>query len=515
MKQFFSKPLKWLVGDQWNNPRHPDFWLIIILLAGMGIRLWYLSKSLDWFVSFFIADDCFYYLNTVVNIVQGHGSSFDMGLTHHNGFHPLFLIMLLVPAVLGIGKTGLIYWAMGILCLAMASSIIVTYRLGSRWGTKVMALCVPIFLSLNIYFVRISFSGFETSLALALVLGLLYALASNRPGWLVGILLGLTGLARIELLIMAIPTLIYLVKQRRWKDLGISALISFILVLPWFIWSFTRFHSLLPLSGVAKLTVFKSEQLWIGFEHFCQNMPYLFMGYGIKDILPPQIGFAIGVIILFLVIRDWKTTGWASIIILIMLLIYGSLTNPTRVPQFIRYCVPALVILGTIFFTRKMRPHVIVPIVLALAVGHWSFGFYSWSARTGTIASFVGVGQSQIPEILQQISTTDDVIGCFDSGSIGYFADQPVINLDGLVNAEVVTMLRGDEGGTWTRRYLNYFETKGISIIVGGTSFSWVNIFPDLEDWKVLHPPIKTTNGGEVVFLRVPASEKINGGQLQ
>ena len=287
------------------------------------MRLWYLSKPFEWFVSFFIADDCFYYLNTVFNIIQGHGPSFDSGLTVHNGFHPLFLVLLLVPAALGLGKIGLLYWAMGILCLSLFAAAILTYRLGALWGNRTMALCAPIFLSLNIYFIKISFSGFETALATALVLGLLYTLATDRPGWFVGLLLGLTGLARIELLIMALPTSIYLVKHRRWRDLGLAALVSSILVLPWFIWSFFSFHSLLPLSGVAKLSGFQADRLWIGFEQFWINIPYLFGGYELKLTIPVQLAFALGVILFYSVIRDWRTTGWASIIILVMVFLYG------------------------------------------------------------------------------------------------------------------------------------------------------------------------------------------------
>jgi len=291
--------------------------------------------------------------------------------------------------------------------------------------------------------------------------------------------------------------------KRRWRDLSISAVVSFGLVLPWFIWSYLKFDSLLPLSGVAKMAVFQSDRLWVGFENFCHNTPYLLMGYELKDSLPHQMAFAMGIIILYSVLRDWKKTGWASILVLIMIFMYGSFTNPNSVPQFVRYCVPAIVILGIILFSRKMKPHALVPVFLACAVLYWSYGFYSWSARTGTLPTFVGLGQAQIPEILEEIAGPDDVIGCFDSGSIGYFASQPVVNLDGLVNSQVIKMLKADNGGTWTTRYRNYFESKGITIMVGGTAFSWVNFFPDLEDWDVLHEPLNAVNG-QVVFLRVP-----------
>jgi len=506
MGHLISKPLQWLSGDSWRNPKHPDFWLLVILVFGAGIRLWYLTKPLDWFISFFIADDCFYYLNTAYNIVHGFGSSFDAGLSQHNGFHPLFMVLLLIPASLGVGKAGLIYWSAGILTLSLLASIVLAYRLGALWGDRRMALCAPLFLALNIFFVKISFSGFESALALAFVLGLVYALASGRSGWVVGLLLGLTGLARIELLLLSVPTCLYLVRQHRWRDLGAAALISFVLVLPWFVWSYTNFHSLLPLSGVAKASAFQSDRLWMGFQVFCQHIPPLLMGLGLKSKLPPQLAFAVGVLVLYLVQKDWRTTGWVSILAPLMILLYGSFTNPNQVPQFVRYCIPAFVILGILLFARRMRPRLLVPILVAASVIFWSYDFYEWSARTRTLPTFVGLGQAEVPGILDKISGPDDRVGCFDSGSIGYFSAQPVINLDGLVNSDVINMLRPEEGGRWDHRYRRYFAEKGITILVGGTAFSWIRLFPDLDEWEVLHPPLTTTDGGEIVFLRIPDS---------
>jgi hypothetical protein len=190
------------------------------------------------------------------------------------------------------------------------------------------------------------------------------------------------------------------------------------------------------------------------------------------------------------------------------MVLYGSLTNPERVPQFTRYCVPCFILLGIIFFSRQVRPRAFIPLLLTVAVLLGSSSFYSWSARTGRLATFVGLGQSEVPRILEQITVPGDVVGCFDSGSIGYFAGVPVINLDGLVNGEVVRMLRSEEGGSWTGRYRRYFAEKGITVMVGGSRFSWVRIFPDLAEWEVLHEPLKSMDGGEIVFLRVPPPEQ-------
>ncbi len=506
MIRFYPEISSKIPWDRLRKPRNPEFWLLVILVLGLGIRLWYLTKPFDWFVSFFPADDCFYYLNTVLNIVHGHGASFDGGITTHNGFHPLFLIMLLIPAAAGAGKVGLVYWAMGILTASCLFAAVMAYRLGALWGDRYLALCVPASLALNIFFIKISFSGFETALALALVLTLFDAVARGRTGWILGLLLGLCGLARIELLILALPVALHLLQTRKWRDLMSTAVVSLVMVLPWFIWSYTNFHSLLPISGVAKISPFQLDRLWPGLESISMYIPYTLGGYGLRDWLPHQVAFAIGIIFLFLAARSWRRAEWPLLGIILLILIYNGFTNPLYVSQLIRYCVPCLVLVGILAYAHSFKPTVLVPVVVTFVIIYWSFGFFSWSARTGTLPTFVGLGESCVPDILDQIAGPDDVVGCFDSGSIGYFSRRPVVNLDGLVNSDIGQMLRSPEGGTWTDRYLKYFSQKGITILVGGTAFSWSKIFPDLDRWKVLHAPLTSADGGQIVFLRVPAT---------
>jgi hypothetical protein len=45
----------------WREPRSPDFWLLVLLVLALGFRLLVLTRALDWFVSFVVADDFFYY----------------------------------------------------------------------------------------------------------------------------------------------------------------------------------------------------------------------------------------------------------------------------------------------------------------------------------------------------------------------------------------------------------------------------------------------------------------------
>ena len=97
--------------------------VILILIPQLFIIFAHQNIILDWFNT----DDAFYYFKTAQNIVEGQGVTFD-GIARTNGFHPLWMIVLLpifviarydliiplrivigVQTLLGIG-TGLIFY---------------------------------------------------------------------------------------------------------------------------------------------------------------------------------------------------------------------------------------------------------------------------------------------------------------------------------------------------------------------------------------------------------------------
>lgn len=483
--------------------------MIGILLGGLGFRLFYLLHSFDWLVSFFPADDFFYYVTTAFNIAHGSGSSCDGGLTIHNGFHPLYLVLLWIPAVLGVGKVGLVYWGMGILVAATLAAVVLSYRIGVALGNPVMALCVPLALAFNNYFVRMSLSGFETALVTALFLALILAVMRRRSGFELGFWLGLVCLARLDAVVMAGPIAVHLAMERRWRTLGYTLGTAFFILLPWFAWSQIVFSSLLPLSGAAKMRPVSFHQFWLGFETFCRSGFLLLFGHGLVDYLPPPATYGAGLLIMTAAVAPWRRFGWLLLYPLGAFLMYTVMTEPRFDTQFIRYCVPALVILGILFFSHRPPARLLVPLVLLASLAIADYRFVNWATGSSVLPTFVGLGEAKVPGIIAEIAGEDDVVGCFDSGSIGYFSPRPVVNLDGLVNYDIVRMLRSKEGGSRAERYLRYFREKGITIMVGGTGFSWVNIFPDLKEWEPLHAPLDIAGGHQIIFLRIPGTETI------
>jgi hypothetical protein len=491
------------VAPRWRDLRSPDSWLVVLLVLGLGLRLLFLLQSLTWFVSMFVADDFFYYANTAFQIAHGHGSTFDGGITHHNGYHPLFLWLLVPGYALGLSKSAMIIFGMVILIVAWLVVIVLAYHLGRSLGATWGALTAPAILALNIEFAKVSLSGFETALAALFVLAVLLACQQRRSGWVIGGLLGLAGLARLDNAFLVLPVTIILATERRWRDLLISGAVAAVIVAPWCIWSWLVFGSPLPLSGVVKSWHGGIAGLWEGPLVFARESFYRLIGYSWRR-LPADLALAAGAMAVLTALRRGWSQAWLAIFAIATPAAFAVLTGAHLLPQFNRYCVPAFCVLAVLLFARPAR---LAPVILLLVVVSVAWGdrqFLAWSLRTPPLQNYVGCCQREAPDIIAAIAGPDDLVGSFDSGSLGYFCDRPIVNLDGLANSDIAPLLSAPAGGTWRRRYRSYFQDKGITILVGGSAFSWIRMFPDLQEWPLAHEPVPLAQGARIVFRRVP-----------
>ncbi len=64
--------------------------ILIILIPHLFVVFAHQNIVLNWFTT----DDAFYYFKTAQNIVEGQGVTFD-GMARTNGFHPLWMILLI------------------------------------------------------------------------------------------------------------------------------------------------------------------------------------------------------------------------------------------------------------------------------------------------------------------------------------------------------------------------------------------------------------------------------------
>jgi hypothetical protein len=507
LHELFLRRIAMFVGAQGGFLRNPRFWLAVVLLVALLIRVCLLSLPTDRVLAGLVDDDFFYYANTAWNIAAGHGSSFDDGMTTHNGFHPLYMTLLLMAVLAGVTKTGLIYVGISILIASSLAAIVLAYHIGAMLGNRWLALCAPVSLAVSSFYVHASFHGFETMLVLCLTLATVLACLKSRSAWEIGLWVGVTALARIDAGFLALPVALMLVMQGRKRDVAVVALVSFVVVSPWIYWSWSNFGSPVPLSSAVKSDGFSPSLIGPGAANFARALLFQTFGEGLSKPLSWLVTFLLGLVMLVVTGRKTRGVGWLVIYIVLAVIVYSAFSTPHLVKQNQRYLTPAIVITTILFFSRGIRASALVPVLLASILIVVEVGTYRKLLVDSQEPSYTSLGMTGVPDVLSEIAREDDVVGCFDSGSIGYFADRPVVNLDGLVNSEVVEMLRAPGQGTPQERYARYLHDKGITIMVGG-SFYWPNYFPDLKTWEVLAPPMPYSNpDGEIVFLRIPGPE--------
>lgn len=71
--------------------------LALVLVLGLVIRIALVRSPLHSLITV-VPDDAYYYFETARNIVAGNGSTFD-GIHTTNGYHPLWMVVILPIAV--------------------------------------------------------------------------------------------------------------------------------------------------------------------------------------------------------------------------------------------------------------------------------------------------------------------------------------------------------------------------------------------------------------------------------
>jgi hypothetical protein len=496
--------LRWAIGPGWQDRRHPDFWFGLILLIAISIRASMLMQPLDWLISGFINDDFFYYAGTAWNLAHGYGSSCDYGLTTHNGFHPLYMLLLLGAVSLGAGKITLIYLGCLILTLGLLVSMALSYRIGARLGDRRLALCAPLALAINSYYVWTSFHGFETALVIMFTLATVLACLERRPAWVIGVYLGLVALSRVDAGVLALPVAACLFMQGRRRGIFAVAAVSLLLVSPWIIWSWSNFGTPIPLSGSVKSDGFSPELIGPGAANFARALLFQAFGEDLSSRFSWLVSFLLGLgMLIWLGVRRHRL-DWIVGYVVAAVILYSGFSTPHLVKQNERYLAPAIVLTTIMFFVHAPRRGFVVPLVLAVILIGVEQSSYRKMFAEAAGPRFPLLGKTSVPQVLDRITGPNDLVGCFDSGAISYFAERPVINLDGLVNSEIVERLDRRGGESLAAIYSRYLRDKGITIMVGG-NFGWLRYFPDLATWEVLADPIPHEHpSGEIVFLRVP-----------
>jgi hypothetical protein len=217
----------------------------------------------DWLIRYPFTDDAFYYAQIARNIVSGKGVTFD-GLHETNGFHPLWLLVLLPIYALFSGDWLPLRVILVLQALLAAASSALLYAVLRRWTGRLLAILGVVLYQMLTFLLEISFSGMEIGLQGLLLIYLLWkwpTIAQNleKKAWFLGILLGLIILARLDgVAVAGIVGLYTLWRLRKASPSRIGGFLARLRIAsglvtgPYFVWNLLHFGHLMPVSGAAK-----------------------------------------------------------------------------------------------------------------------------------------------------------------------------------------------------------------------------------------------------------------------
>lgn len=451
------------------------------ILAGLSLRLWIAWLSVEQSFRLSVPDDAYYYFTIAKNVAAGYGATADR-LAPNNGFHPLWLI-LIVPFwwMFGSSSTLPVHLALSTNAILDTAAAIVLYLLGLRLTrNQWLALLGTAIYLLNPYGVTSGVNGLETSLAVFLF-GVSLAIGwkiLDRPKhsiawWFAsGLAWGLLLLARTDYILVAIPCLLYtLWKTRReiWPGrLSVLWVGVALPLLPWVIWNFYTFGVLVQVSADAypyyQHVLFLSQQ---GLQPVALVRREADLFYAVTANLSRFFGMSrfLPVAVLFVAAVLWVTRKKID-------------RKPLE-----RLAVPTLFAALTLFYHALYRwmfvPWYYVPmaylgalwLILGFALLWQNDSKWVMGLALSALVLLYGYSAIDLARIggvfpLQQASSTSDVCGAFqrigvtDSGFTGYFARCLVVNLDGVVNNVAFRAIRDGR----FHSYLDSIQLQRVSL---------------------------------------------------
>ena len=238
---------------QYRDSLDDQRWIKNLVRFGLPaiVLVFYLTASAHFG---YTPDDTYIYLQFAKNIVHGAGFAFNAGEPTYGITSPLWLLIVAFGGWIGIDP----YIAAKTLDLVIASAaLLVFFDLSLRvLGDHVAGLCATLAFSMNVWFLRWAGTGMEASLSVILVLLTVRYILMNEY-LLAMVIAGLLSLTRPEAGLFAGLILVDVVlnsrdRRRGWKMVGALSLIYLAVLLPWILYAFSMFGTVVPNTAFAK-----------------------------------------------------------------------------------------------------------------------------------------------------------------------------------------------------------------------------------------------------------------------
>ena len=467
-------------------------------------------------------DDAFYYFEIAKNLAAGKFSTFDGGITKTNGYHPVWLLLVtpfywvfdLESALFGIRALEIMLIAGAVCLLAVAVRL-------ARLPWILLFAVLP-----ALYGHRGMVWGMEAAagaffLGATLLAAVLFARDAARWRWLLAGVAFLLPWVRFEYAAIALLVtggLALLLGSGaapdRWfgrfsaarlRAAGLPFAAAVVGVLAYFLYNGAIFGGVLPVSGAAKVAM---STLWTGGGGVdWATVASRFLAVAGRD------GAAVVELCVYLLAvwsvcrrRGWSDGAVGLVVVLGTVLAFGvenlavrglvALLYDVRIEGYVHWywapgyltlalmmplrCYVAIFLLQWLLpvrWARWRRPAVAAVCAggVALAFDPYAFTEPFRSVRESRHASTAMHSRGYAWELgaFERMLPDDAVLGSWESGAIGYFAERPVVNLDGVANSYLYLRADPDKWGLWRRGGIRDF---------GVTHF--VNSLPDGSDLR-------------------------------
>jgi arabinofuranosyltransferase len=235
--------------------------ILLLLLAAVVARTAWLS------------DDAYITFRTIDNFLNGYGLRWNVAERVQSFTHPLWLL-LLTPLIAVTGNPYLSALALSVLLTACAVGQVL-WLVGPR-SRPLQAASIVTAMVLSKAFTDYTTSGLENSLSHALLAGLMILTATpihtTRRAGMAGALVALTGMARLDLLLLAGP--IGVAALRSVRRTIPAFLVGLLPLVAWTVFSVVYYGVPFPNTAYAKLaTGVPQRDLWIqGVSYFFDSL---------------------------------------------------------------------------------------------------------------------------------------------------------------------------------------------------------------------------------------------------
>lgn len=430
-------------------------------------------------------DDAFYYAEIARNLAHGAGSTFDT-INATNGYHPLWLGLALPVYLVGLDGVAairallVVQLAMWVTTLWVVAGIAGRRLAGTPRIVPLVAASVLAMAGVNPFVMKMVVNGLESA-PVVLVAVLLLDRVDRQDGkvlggtqvtrLLTGALLALAFLARTDAALLLVCVGVWALIEARSTRRPAGKPLAEVLVIPsltvlaygainlaWFghltqVSGDIKRGELTPVRGLLLIlagSLAVSLMAWLTRDRDSERPPKFWRVAGFTAHTAWYPAFLVLLAGYYLVLSTqlwlWYFAPFGLYVLILLTLVAADLGDGARLEAPAKSAHQAVVPIAAILG---------LPLMLALVVQVRTFSdphLRSIQEANRDMGTWVS---ANLPE--------DAVLGSWDAGVVGYFADQPVMNLDGVVNSFEYR----DAGEDGTRdeflrdRHLDYFVNHG------------------------------------------------------